>query len=306
MKKIKYNMVFVAFFVFLLGSFGLNVQAETKVNKDTTCSITFKIPKAYQSQLQKEEIPVRLYRIADITEQGFYNDVQGYESLKLSEMCGDVTAQQLEEKAAEASKLLKADVWKEQPEVTPEYELLIVNNQVSAEELAQGLYLVCVKATQKGQESYQALPYIISLPCLIELENSAGEAVQEWKYDLEVDLKLGSYQQENPGKPEGGSDNEKEPDKIVEPEKTEEPEKPEKPEEPEKPEKPDESEKKEETEKPKKEPDNVEEPEKTKVKYKTGDETNLALLGGGVVVFGVAFVIMLFWERISRRRKDGK
>lgn len=261
-RKIKKKNILLAvcLLLFLAGA-ELETQAAESDGETSQCSITFEIPKAYQKELQSESIPVRLYRIADMAENGAYEDITGCESLKLSELSTDATAQKLEEKAKEAARLLQAETWQESPVIAPDRQFQIVKNQANADDIEPGLYLVCVEPIQAGEYRYQALPYIISLPCLIEIEHNAGEVIQEWNYDIVVDLKLKC-------------------EKIVLPEEPE-------PEEPKEPEDTPE------------EPEEKELEQEAKVKYKTGDETKLKLLNVGVVLFGVLFLICLITALIK-------
>lgn len=161
-------------------------------NVDTAadCSVSFVVPAAYRSELVSQELFVRLYRIADITEYGRYADIPGYEDLQVSTLSEQTTAEQLKLLAQKAATHLQVSEWEEIPEMTPDYELTISNNEGNCSDMRSGLYLVCVKTTKVGNATYHALPYIISLPTLIETGNGDAERELTWVYDLEIDLKL--------------------------------------------------------------------------------------------------------------------
>lgn len=170
---------------------GEEVHTLEKMELTKLCTLTFEIPQAHKSALQAETIPVRLYRIADMTEDGAYRDMKGYEKLHLSKLSFSMTAHQLDEKAKEAAKFLNATIWEEEPATTPTREIDIIKNQGIATDIEAGLYLVCVKQISIGNNNYEALPYILSLPSLLKALDNNGNQELEWKYDLLVDLKIG-------------------------------------------------------------------------------------------------------------------
>ena len=263
MGKNKYALVFVIFLMFALFMNAENVKAAADVDISLPCSLTFKIPQAYQDELQAEEIPVRLYRIADMTATGEYVDLAGYESLKLNELSHYATAEQFEQKAKKAAKLLKVNVWQDTPATEPYAELNIVNNQGTVNQLEPGLYLVCVKPMKIGKMQYQALPYIISLPNLLEEKDDIGNVLQSWNYDLEVDLKLSCK--------DTTSKKEEVPENIPDVEPVDIPVK-----------------------------DFSSESEEIK-KYKTGDDMILPLAACAVVFFGIAFMIVWALEKKNEK-----
>ncbi len=194
-KKINKNITYICLMMAILTLFlswkKLEVHADESEEEHTYCSLTFEIPQAHRSALHAETVPVRLYRIADITEDGTFKDIKDYENLHLSEISSSITAHQLEEKAKETAKFLNATIWEEEPSTTPIREIDIVNNQGIATEMGAGLYLVCVKQISVGNNNYEALPYILSLPSLLEVVDNNENQGLEWKYDLLVDLKIG-------------------------------------------------------------------------------------------------------------------
>lgn len=186
----KHMMLFIGLLLILFVEKESDVYAAEKIDLTNCCSIIFQIPKAYQTELYAETISVRLYHIADITEDGAYKDIPGYEELQLSELSGAVSAEMLEEKAQETAEFLKVGRWEEVPETMPDKECEITNNSGMQSEMKAGLYLVCVESVKVGRNTYDALPYIISLPGCVEIDNHARNSVQEWNYTVTVDLKL--------------------------------------------------------------------------------------------------------------------
>lgn len=198
----KKRAVGVMAFFLILSMSSVEVQAASPIEQKQACSLTVEIPVAYRSALHGEVIPVRLYRIADITENGGYTDLNGYEELELGKLSGSVTAAQLEVAAERTAAFLQADSWEEQPQTVPYKEFVIIDDRGVQNDILPGLYLVCVKPTQIGKSIYEAMPYIISLPCLFEESDGAGNRNQEWSYDVTIDLKLGlTSQPEVPPEP---------------------------------------------------------------------------------------------------------
>lgn len=296
MKKISYVILLLAVFLCLCTGSG-QVWAAELVDTTHPCSLTLEIPKAYQNELMKEKISVKLYRVADITSDGAYRDIAGYEKLHFSDLSFDVTAEQLEEKAREASAYLGLDAGNTQSSAVSGLEFEIVNNQGCQTDLEPGLYLVCVEPLSVGDNSYQALPYLISLPNLSKSIDIRRSSQLNITYDLVVDLKLaktlilgangqqGLQQGESEVKPTGqqglqqsnqseaqqSNQSEEQSSDALEVQRTGNPE---------------------------------EEASGEPAVHKTGDEVNLAALFGCVGFFGVAFGILCFVEKRSRKDED--
>lgn len=210
------NVLF--WFLLLAASFVLQKPMQVQAaDVETTrdCSVQFTVPSAYRGDLQSQTISVRLYRVAQITEAGNYQDIPGYESLGLGMLSSQTTAEQMKNLAEQTADFLQVTQWEETPVTIPDYQFDIVNNTGIQTNISCGLYLVCIKTTQAGNATYHALPYMISLPMLIETTNAVGERDLIWVYDLTIDLKLGcerdtppeGYEEEISKAPEEGRKN---------------------------------------------------------------------------------------------------
>lgn len=191
-EKIKYAIFLMSCFLLLFEIGKLEISASEDVDKDAECSLVINIPHAYRSELEDNSIPVRIYRIAEMTETGVYKEIEECESLNLDQLSFDATAKDLEEKASLAVELLKIDVGDGDKIIKPYREFDIVNNKGSVTGLETGLYLLYMDDYLSGKNKYSALPYIIFLPGTVEWQNSEGNTVKEWNYDLVVELKLSS------------------------------------------------------------------------------------------------------------------
>lgn len=179
------------------GAWGADAGDTGMVDTQKNCKITLKMPAAFRSELEDVEISVRLYHIADIAEDGSYIDKQGYESLELSSLTAYSPAGELKDKAEQTAEFLQADNWTtavahggDKSPAVPDREFLVKNNKGMQTDMTPGLYLVSVKPIQVAEYQYEALPYIISLPSLLEGEGEDGYPKQIWSTDCVVDLKL--------------------------------------------------------------------------------------------------------------------
>lgn len=189
MKKISYVILLA---VLILGYVygNIKVYAAEIVDITRSCFLTLETPKVFRKELSEEKIYVRLYRVADIASDGTYKDIPGYEALCLEELTYDATANQLKKKAEEVAVYLGADTWKTNPQVVPEREFEIVNNQGTQTDIEPGMYLVCAKSFTVGKNTYQTLPYIIALPNFSEYTDNDGNWRMQYEYDLVMELKL--------------------------------------------------------------------------------------------------------------------
>ncbi|MBQ9700841.1 MAG: hypothetical protein IJV71_09505 [Lachnospiraceae bacterium] len=189
-KKSKYIILLVVCFLLFTGDIGIDVLAAQNVDKDAECSLLLKVPNAYKEELKDEVIPIRLYRIADVTDAGTFADLDGYESLGLSQLSMDATAKELEDKAAEVVDYLKADEGKGDTVASPYRTMNIENNQAGASDLETGMYLLYMNDYKKGDDRYSALPYIIFLPASFQWQDADGNNISEWNYNLIAELKF--------------------------------------------------------------------------------------------------------------------
>lgn len=155
-----------------------HVTAATAVETGQECSVTVEL-NGSNEELKSLSIPVKLYRVAEVSESGNYTMLPGYESLKLSEVNSNTTAQEWEEKAKEASDLVK--------ELTPEAEgkLTVTGGTGTEDGLTTGMYLVEAEEVQSPEYTYTFSPFLLSLPN--NYYGSGGS--DDWVYDVTTGLK---------------------------------------------------------------------------------------------------------------------
>ena len=82
------------------------VQAAISIDTERQCSVTFELDSSYP-ELKELTIPVHLYQAADVNEYGEYQMREGFENLRLDTISSETTAQEWEEKAQEAAKIVE-------------------------------------------------------------------------------------------------------------------------------------------------------------------------------------------------------
>ncbi|MGN0399716.1 MAG: DUF5979 domain-containing protein [Blautia sp.] len=180
-KRIKKGTALALALVLTLSTMILSkVQAAISIDTERQCSITFELDSSYP-ELKELTIPVHLYQVADVNEYGEYQIPEGFESLKLSTIISEITAQEWEEKAREAMRIV------EEQQIQPAASGEIVNGTGKIEGLETGMYLVAAESVQSSSSTYTFTPYLISLP------NNYYQNGQEdeWVYDITTGLKPG-------------------------------------------------------------------------------------------------------------------
>ena len=106
---------------------------------------------------------------------------EGFENLRLDTISSETTAQEWEEKAQEAAKIV------EEQQIVPAASGEIVNGMGKIDGLAVGMYLVAAESVQSPSSIYTFTPYLLSLP------NHYYQDGQKdiWVYDVTAGLKPG-------------------------------------------------------------------------------------------------------------------
>lgn len=242
-------------------------ENDSRVDPERMCSLTLEIPGAFQNELYEVQIPVRLYRIGDITEEGSFRILEEYDELDLKQSVF-ANAQSVKEKAQEAAELLNVGRWEEELSVEPDQEINIVCNSATLNGLQSGLYLICVKEIEANNAVYEALPYLISLPGMME-STSGGEDTPIWEYDMVAELKLKKEIRSVPWEPQ-----EENPLAVEEPEES----------------------------------PTVEESEGPAVIefLKTGDDTGLLILVVAALCSGITVAVICILRRRSRKKHQSR
>lgn len=183
MRKMKKGSAMVLVLALTLSTIGLSrVQAAIGIETEKECSLTFGLDGEFP-ELNELEIPVRLYKVADIGADGTYAELPGFEALDLASIGEETTADEWSTKAETANAVVESS------ELTPT-EVTIANAVGEATGLATGMYLVTADTVQSDWYFYDFTPYLISLPNNYYYTPEDGQEPDDtWQYDINVGLK---------------------------------------------------------------------------------------------------------------------
>lgn len=170
------------------------------VEVDMECSIQINVPETGFSELHELEIPVNLYKVADIAVSGKYTVTADFEDKGLDalENVSDTTSADVWKQLAEAAKKavddgLEAGTPIEAVGTTDVEEAptaIIVNGTVTIgttkeDKLPVGLYLVDAQSVESAIYRYSFQPYLISLPNNNYYKAAEGtDGDDTWIYNL--------------------------------------------------------------------------------------------------------------------------
>ena len=161
------------------------VNAATGVENDRKdCAIEIDVSRYGLKELSGEEslpVTVNLYKVADVSVEGKYFAVTGFEALDFSKLSHKTTADEW----ADLAELAKAKVDTDKPAVTAVG--ITENGSVTIDDLVAGLYLVDAQQVTSNYYQYNFTPYLVSLPN--NYYYHGGE--DEWVYQLTGDNAIG-------------------------------------------------------------------------------------------------------------------
>lgn len=190
-KRIKTAGALTLAAITVLSAAGLsNVYGALGVETDRECSLTFTLDETEfdDDELRDLEIPVKVYKVADITEEAQY-DTTGYADfagLGLENVSSTTSAEEWAQMAEDAMKIVKAkeeiastaDVKVTKPEGATEFTGVI-------NKLETGMYLVQAETVQTREYTYDFTPYLVSLPN----NYYSKEKPDDWVYDVTTGMK---------------------------------------------------------------------------------------------------------------------
>lgn len=158
------------------------------------CSITFDLggltgEDSEFAELKGLEIPVKLYKVADVKVDGSYELDPAYSGLsdKLKEALDSANVQDTEKKAEDWQNLA-AGIRALIPEgKAGDHQVTLTAGTGKAEDLSVGLYLVCAGTVWSDEYVYTFSPYLISVPDNAYYRTEPGD--DTWIYDVSVSLK---------------------------------------------------------------------------------------------------------------------
>ena len=171
------------------------LQARDRVDENRSCTLTVTVSRIVSEEeenweeLNRSEIRVDVYRVADMELYGNYHPLEPFAKLGL-EHVGDgqeVTAGLWQEKAEQAAEIIRGQ--KEEQGVP--YRTMVLREGVGAKEtLPRGMYLIWAQEVQTAEYTYTFLPNLISLPDSDYYDaQGAPSGPDVWLYDVETGLK---------------------------------------------------------------------------------------------------------------------
>lgn len=152
------------------------VQAAIAVETDRMCSVSFQVDGTYPELKEGTvKVPVKLYRVASITESGSYTATEAFAGMDFSDVNSETTADAWSQKAKAAEEIVTEQT------VAFDAETTITAGTAQVNDLTTGLYLIKAEEAQSAQYQYHFTPYLVSLPNNYYAQGQGDE----WIYDIE-------------------------------------------------------------------------------------------------------------------------
>lgn len=183
---VKKGCILALVFVLVFSPFAMSaLNAAIAIETDRTdCRITFGVGTEYP-ELNETQIPVKLYKVAEVSEGGTYTEKAGFEDLELTAVNSQTTAEDWQKKVEIAAKAV------EEGGMPPDAEISLnspENAENAAENLPVGLYLIMADTVQSEYYEYTFAPFLLSLPNNY-YDPGDSTTSDAWVYDVESDLK---------------------------------------------------------------------------------------------------------------------
>lgn len=183
---IKKGSMLILVFALLFSPFAMSAfYAAGGIETDRTdASVVFHTGTEYE-ELHELQIPIKMYRVADVNASGIYTAREAFQELNLSDVNANTTAEEWQEKAAEAVRIA------DEENILPDEEIVLnrpENAENKAENLPVGLYLVRAETVKSSWYEYGFSPFLLSLPNnYYDPQDAATD--DDWIYHVEADLK---------------------------------------------------------------------------------------------------------------------
>lgn len=221
MKAGKYKKVWICGVMALVMSAALvlsqfNVFADDRIDTSRACSLTITMADdigAQYPELMNAEIPVTLYKVADMDKNSEYTPLEGFGEIGLADIGSDTTADdwaaiarkacqvlgrpfESEEQALEGTEgeITGEGKITEEPQepavkepVKSEFTVKLIDGPDTLGGLECGLYLVYAEETPTDNYVYNFKPYLVSLPTNDYTAENGG--TDTWTYDVTMGLK---------------------------------------------------------------------------------------------------------------------
>ena len=188
-KRIKTAGALTLAAITVLSAAGLSsVYGALGVETDKKCSLTFTLDDTEFDELRSLEIPVDVYKVADITEEAVYDTTNytDFANLGLEKVSSTTTAEEWAQMAEDAMKIV------EDKKIAPTADVKVTKPAGEAEStgvinnLETGMYLVQAETVQTSEYTYDFTPYLVSLPNNYYSKENPDDS---WVYDVTTGMK---------------------------------------------------------------------------------------------------------------------
>ena len=188
-KRIKTAGALTLAAITVLSAAGLSsVYGALGVETGSKCSLTFTLDGTEFAELRSLEIPVDVYKVADITEEAVYDTAKytDFADLGLEKVSSTTTAEEWAQMAEKAMKTV------EDKKIAPTEKVKVTKPEGAAEstgvinDLETGMYLVQAETVQTSEYTYDFTPYLVSLPNNYYSKEKPDDT---WVYDVTTGMK---------------------------------------------------------------------------------------------------------------------
>lgn len=188
-KRIKTAGALTLAAITVLSAAGLSsVYGALGVETGSKCSLTFTLDGTEFDELRSLEIPVDVYKVADITEEAVYDTTNytDFAKLGLEKVSSTTTAEEWAQMAEMAMETV------EKKKIAPTEKVKVTKPEGAAEStgvinnLATGMYLVQAETVQTSEYTYDFTPYLVSLPNNYYSKENPDDT---WEYDVTTGMK---------------------------------------------------------------------------------------------------------------------
>lgn len=189
-KRIKTAGALTLAAITVLSAAGLSsVYGALGVETNRKCSLTFTLDDDTEfAELRDLEIPVDVYKVADITEEAVYDTAKytAFADLGLEKVSSTTTAEEWAKMAEKAMKTV------EDKEIEPTEKVKVTKPEGATKstgvigDLETGMYLVQAETVQTSEYTYDFTPYLVSLPNNYYSKENPDDT---WEYDVTTGMK---------------------------------------------------------------------------------------------------------------------
>lgn len=188
-KRIKTAGALTLAAITVLSAAGLSsVYGALGVETDKKCSLTFTLDDTEFDELRSLEIPVDVYKVADITEEAVYDTTNytDFANLGLENVSSTTKAEEWAQMAEKAMETV------EDKGIEPTEKVKVTKPEGATKstgvirDLETGMYLVQAETVQSNEYTYDFTPYLVSLPNNYYSKENPDDT---WVYDVTTGMK---------------------------------------------------------------------------------------------------------------------